>query len=117
MISSNKFVCGDCIGDDEIRCFISASAAASHCSFCGVLSDEPIAAPLDDVGEYINQCLRQEYGDAVDELPWDSEEKEYVGGNWDSEELLTDVIELELPNDHNGVLLGELVGYLDDITW
>ena len=117
MISSNQFVCGDCIGDDGIRGFISANAESSYCSFCSVVSDEPIAAPLDDVGEYINRCLRQEYGDAVDELPWDSEEKEYVGGNWDSEELLIDVIELELPNDHNGVLLGELVGYLDDNTW
>ena len=24
---------------------------------------------------------------------------------------------MELPNDHNGALFGELVGYLDDITW
>ena len=27
--------------------------------------------------------------------------------------MLTDVIALELPNDHHGVLLGELVGYLE----
>ena len=117
MVSSNKFVCGDCIGNDGIRGFISANAEASNCSFCGVLSDEPIAAPLGDVGEYINRCLRQEYGDAVDELPWDGEEKEYFGSNWDTEELLTDVIELELPNDNYGALWGALVGYLDDITW
>ena len=117
MINLDKFVCGDCINDAGIRGFILANAEADHCSFCGVVGDEPIAAPLDDVGEYINRCLRQEYGDAVDELPWDSEGKEYFGSNWDSEELLTDVIEMELPNDHNGALFGELVGYLDDITW
>ena len=117
MISSTKFVCGDCIGNDGIRGLISANAKANRCSFCRVASDEPIAAPLDDVGEYINRCLREDYGDASDELPWDSEEKEFVGRNWDSGELLTAVIELELPNDHNNVLLGKLVEYLDDITW
>ena len=117
MISSNQFVCGDCIRNDGIRGFISANAAANRCSFCGVVSDKPIAAPLDDVGEYINRCVREEYGDALDELPWDGEEKEFFGWNWDSEELLAYVIELDLPNDHNNVLLGKLVGYLDDITW
>ena len=117
MTSSNKFVCGDCIGNDGVRRFISANAEANRCSFCRVASDKPIAAPLADVGGYINHCLREDYGDALENLPWDSEEREFIGRNWDSWELLTDVIELELPNDHNGVLLGKLVGYLDEITW
>ena len=115
--SSRKFVCGECINDDGIRGFISANAEVDQCSFCRASGGEPLAAPLGEVGEYINRCLRQEYGDAIDELPWDSEEWKYFGSNWDSKDLLTDVVELELPNDHNGVLLGKLVGYLDDITW
>ena len=115
--SSSKFVCGDCIDNDGIQGFISANAEADHCSFCRAGSGEPLAAPLDEVGEYINRCLRQEYGDAVVELLWDGEEKEYFGSNWDSYELLTGVVELELPNDQSGVLLGELVGCLDDTTW
>ena len=69
------------------------------------------------MGEYTNRCLREEYGDALEQLPWDSEEKEFFGSNWDSGELLTEVIELDLPNDHNNVLLDKLVGYLDDIAW
>lgn len=117
MVNTRKFVCGDCIDDDGIRGFISANAEASRCSFCPSVSGEPIAARLDEVGGYINRCLRQEYGDAEDELPWDSEGKEHFGSNWVSEELLTDVVELEFPNDHDGVLLGELVGYLDEINW
>ena len=117
MISSNKFVCGDCIGNDGIRGFISANAEANRCSFCRVASDGPIAAPLDHVGKYINRCLREEFGDALKNLPWDNEEREFIGENWYSVELLTDVIELEFPNDHNCVLLDKLVGYLDDITW
>ena len=117
MISSNNFVCGDCIGNDGIRGFISAYAEANRCSFCRGASDKPIAAPLDDVGEYIDRCLSEDYGDASEELPWDSEELEFFGPNWDSMELLTEVIQLELPNDHNDVLLGKLVGYLGDITW
>ena len=118
MVNTRQFVCGDCIGDDGIRGFIAANAEASRCSFCPSVSDEPNAAPLGEVGDYVNRCLRQEYGDAADGLlPWDGEEKDYFGGKWDSEELLTDVVELELPNDDDGVLLDELVGYLDDITW
>ena len=117
MRSSRKFVCGDYIDSDGIRGFISINAEAYHCSFCRAGGGVPLAAPVDEVGEFINRCLRQEYGDAVDELPWDGEEKEYFGSNWDSGELLTEVIELDLPNDHSGVLLGELVDYLDDITW
>ena len=85
--------------------------------FCRVASDEPVAAPLDDVGGYINRCLREEYGDASDGLlPWDSEEKDFSHPTWDSAELLTDVIELELPND-DSVLFRKLVGYLEDIAW
>ena len=119
LTSPNQFVCGDCIDNNGIRNFISANAAAYHCSFCRGASDEFIAAPLDDVGEYINRCLRDEYGDASDGLlPWDSEEKEFFGPNWDSEELLADVIELDLPNDdQNSTLFRKLVGYLDDIAW
>ena len=118
MINLDKFVCGDCIDNDGIRGFISANAEVHHCSFCQAVGDEPIAAPLGKVGDYVNRCLHQEYGDAADGLlPWDGEEKDYFGSNWDSEELLTDVVELELPNDHDGVLLDELVGYLEDITW
>ena len=117
MISSNQFVCGDCIDNDGIRGFISANAAVNRCSFCPVASDEPVAAPLDDVGGYINRCLREEYGDASDGLlPWDGEEKEFFGWNWGSEELLAYVVELDLPNDDD-VLFRKLVGYLDDITW
>ena len=115
--SSRKFVCGDCIDNDGIRSFISANAEADNCSFCRAGGGGPLAAPLDEVGEYINRCLRQEYGDAVDELLWDGEEKEYFGSNWDSYELLTGVVELDLPKDYNGVLLRELVEYLDDTTW
>ena len=117
MSNSKKFVCGDCIDDDGIRGFIAANAEASQCSFCQAIGDGPIAAPLDEVGDYVNRCLRQEYGDALVDLPFDSEEWVYFGTNWDSKELLTDAVELELPNDHDGALLDDLVGYLDDITW
>ena len=117
MTNSNKFVCGDCIDNDGIRAFISANAAANRCSFCRSTSDGPVAAPLDGVGDYINRCLREEYGDALVELPWDKEKREYIGSNWDSTELLAHVVGLGLPNDDGNVLLNKLVECLDDITW
>ena len=117
MTSPGQFVCGDCIDNEGIRGFISAKAASANCSFCRVASDGLIAAPLEEVGGYINRCLREEYGDALEKLPWDGEEKQFIGWNWTSDALLTEVIELELPNDDSNVLLDKLVGCLDDITW
>ena len=118
MTSPGQFVCGDCINNDGIRRFISDNAAANSCSFCQVASDGPVAAPLDDVGGYINRCLREEYGDASDGLlPWDSEDKDFAHPNWDSEDLLACVVELDLPNDGDNVLMDKLVGYLDEIAW
>ena len=117
MTETAQFVCAGCIGDPGIAAFIADNAEVNYCSFCSAQSGEPISTRLDDVGEYFNLCLKEEYGDAVDELPWDNEEWGYVGGSWDTYELLTDVIELDLPNDRNGKLLHALVARVDDITW
>ena len=118
MTCPDQFVCGDCIDNDGIRGFISANVAANQCSFCGVASDETVAAPVEDVGNYIDRCLREEYGDASDGLlPWDNEEKDFVSWTWTSEELLAYEVGLDLPNDDDNVLLDKLVGHLDDISW
>ena len=98
----SEFVCADCFGDSGIATFVADSVEANYCSFCSEKSDEPVGARVDEVGEYINICLEEVFGDAVEELPWDSEEWGYFGGNWDTYELMTEVIELDLPNDHHG---------------
>ena len=117
MIETIEFVCARCIVDSGIAAFIADSAEANYCSFCSAESDEPIGSRLDEVGEYVNSCLEEGYGDAVNELPWDNEEGEYFGDNWDTYELLTNVITLDLPNDHHGKLLHALVDHIDDRTW
>ena len=117
MTETTQFVCADCIDDSGIATFIADNAKANYCSFCPAKGTAPIGARLDEVGEYVNLCLKELYGDAVDELPWDGEEEEYFGYNWDTYELLTDVVELHLPNDYNGSLLDALVDRVDDITW
>ena len=112
----NEFVCADCIDNSGIATFIANNAKIYYCSFCWAKSGNAIGARLDEVGEYIDRGLKEVYGDAVDELPSDSEEW-YFGGNWDTYELLTEVIELDLPNDHNGKLLHALVSHIDDRIW
>jgi len=112
-----EFVCSDCFGDSGIATFIADNVEANCCSFCSAKSDEPIGTRLGEVGDYVEECLKEVYGDALEELPWDNEESEYFGDNWDTYELLTNVIMLDLPNDHHGKLLHALVDHIDDRTW
>ena len=113
----NEFVCADCIANSGIATFITDNAKIYYCSFCWAKSGNPIGARLADVGEYVEECLKEIYGDALEELPWDNEEWEYFGDNWDTYELLTNVVTLDLPNDHDGKLLHALISHIDDRTW
>ena len=113
----NEFVCADCINNSGIATFITNNAKIYYCSFCSAKSGNPIGARLDEVGEYVEECLKEVYGDALEELPWDNEEWGFWGANWDTYELLTEAIELDLPNDRNGKLLHALTSHIDDRTW
>lgn len=111
------FVCSNCFADTGIAKFVQEHAVVETCSFCGSKSDHSIAAPLDDVADHVASCLFREFTDANGELHWDKEEESLWGSNWESEELLIDEIQLELPNDDRNELLPALVNRLPDITW
>lgn len=71
--------------------------------------------PLDDLAEYLRDCLHQEYDYAVDNLPHD--EGSYWGAHWDTWDLLVDELELELPRDDDSSLLKELSESISDQLW
>lgn len=112
------FVCDKCIDDEIINDFIRSNVEEHSCDFCGEEnSDEPIAAPLDEVIEFMYQSIDREYQRAVEILGWDSREGGYQGSHWDSYELLTDYIGLSFPNDDDGSLLELMASCLGDEPW
>jgi hypothetical protein len=111
-------VCGECIDDDEIKKFIETQADSRACDFCGRKSRKrAIAAPLDEVVEFMFTAIDREYERAVEALGWESAEGGYQGSHWDSLELLTEVIGLDFPNDDDGRLLDILINCFGDEPW
>ena len=113
----DRFVCADCFDDEGIRQFIGGMAARNDCTFCGTSTSEPTAAPFSEVVSHISQSLFQEYDDAANCMSFSSADGGYLGTTWTTQELLSDVIELELPRDADGKLRSALCSELDDNAW
>jgi hypothetical protein len=115
--AEDLFVCSCCIDDADIKNFIESEVCVLSCDFCGKVSQAgPIAAPLEDVVRFMLEAVEREYDKAVNALGWESAEGGYQGSHWDSHELLTDQLDLSLPND-DGRLLEILVECFGDNDW
>jgi HEPN/RES N-terminal domain 1/Terminase small subunit/RES domain len=103
-------VCAECLGDDPgLTAFVEGSASEDACDFCGKKSDKgPIAATVDDVVDYINECLARDYEDPAEQVPWCSEDAGWGLPVMNTDELLCDELGLELPNDNDEKLLDAL---------
>ena len=109
-------VCRRCFDDEYIRSFIDENVSSRECDFCGSKSKvKEIAAPLEDVVDFILEAVNREYEHAVEALGWDGAEGGYQGVHWDSYEMIEE-IGLDLPND-DGRLLEILVECLGDEPW
>ena len=112
----DEYVCAACIDDEGIGDFISKNADSHTCSFCGATSAEPIAAPLIDVIDYLQQCIAPYYDDPANELSYDGAEGGYLGETYTTDELFAE-IGLYLPNDENGQLFEALVNGMENDLW
>ena len=72
--TSSDTVCLDCFDDPGIKAFIEENVDAKECSGCGNKSDIAIAAPADDVLEFILEKIGNHYEDANDTAPWNGAE-------------------------------------------
>jgi hypothetical protein len=111
------YLCAACIYDDGIGAFISENAASETCSFCGAASDEPIAAPLSEVVDYMQQCISRHYDDPANWLSYDGAEGGYQGKTFSTDDLLVGSIGLELPTDSNGQLYRAISYGLKNYLW
>ena len=111
-MEEGPFICIECVADADLSSHIEAIATENACSFCSGESDEPIAAPLDDVCEIIRDCVERDYTDPANELMYVSREGGYQGTVYNTQELLFDVIGLELKN-YDDELIDEIVNRVD----
>ena len=112
-----EYVCAGCLEDEGLSAFIECNAESTRCSFCGAKNEQPLAASIDIVGEHVRICVENEYENAADHLNFESAEGGYQGLHWDSYDLIQDELEVGLPNDDSGALIGRLVDSLDGIVW
>ncbi|UUV32356.1 RES domain-containing protein [Amycolatopsis roodepoortensis] len=84
-IVDNQTVCLHCIHDDGLREAVGTKLAEWQCSFCGTTADEatdqPIAANFEDFMIIVMEALRFVYGKVEDNLYWDSEDRQWMGGS------------------------------------
>src|ERR1041385_7384116 len=106
-------VCARCFDDEHIAAFIESTVESPECDFCGRHSrTKNIAAPLNEIVDFMLEAIDREYERAVEALGWDGAEGGYQGAHWDSWDLI-EQIGLGLPND-DGRLLEILVECLGD---
>jgi hypothetical protein len=110
-------VCSACFGDEGIKTFIEANAAKKACTFCGARARKPLAATLEDVVEFMRECIAGNYGDPAEWLPYDSAEGGYQGVTFDTYDLVNEELGLDFPNDQDGSLSQAVQNGLGDSIW
>jgi len=116
LINMSEFVCKECFSDEGIRAFIVDGRESSCCDFCGAKSDYDIAAPLEDVLNFIKESIEREYDDAANWLPYESAEGGYLGVTYDGDDFVH-MFGIDLPNDKDNALYDAVVGHLNDCIW
>jgi hypothetical protein len=92
-----KYVCKNCFGDYAIQQFIENEAKYLECSYCGSISDEePIAAHIEGVIEFILDGIETEWGDPANSVSW---EGGWVGATIISTYDILQEVELEIGKD------------------
>lgn len=110
------YVCSACFEDEDLGAWISRNGEHRLCDFCGRI-DAP-AVEFKGVCDFITACIQKYWGRAVDQMPYETAEGGYIGGNtWDTYDLLRDEIALSLPRDHKEKLFYALLHALPDETW
>jgi hypothetical protein len=97
--TSDDHVCARCFGDEGIRKFICDRVSDPECSVCGRKSKKPIAAPADQVLEFIVDRLNRHYENADGNAPFDKETWNYFVETWDTEELVDEELGDAAPFD------------------
>ena len=107
---SDKYVCQFCFGDKFLKNTILEQGEQGKCSFCKDTKGKPAkrkVLKLEKLMPYIMAAVDYEYEDSIVALPWDSEEKCYMGNSIDFYDFVTEELNafMECENEE---LLDEL---------
>src|SRR4029077_15025674 len=86
--------------------------------FCGAISDDDIAAPLDKLVDHMRTCLAQDYDDPTMRAWFTRARKGDIRAKFgDTRHFVQWQLGLELPNDHDNKLLDAICNRLGDQPW
>jgi len=95
-IDDDRRVCEECFEDEGIQDFVRSTAKSKGCDFCkGKAAKKNKCVEINEVIEFIAQCIRREYGAPEEMLMWDSEEGHYFMENsiLSTDELIGELVE------------------------
>jgi RES domain-containing protein len=110
-----EHVCARCFEDENLAAWIGAVDGEPGCDFCD--GDDAPTCDIDDLCRHMEASLREVYGFAVEQLPWESAEGGYIGRQWSTYEILVEEVGLSLPRDQKDHLFQAVLGRLPDEIW
>lgn len=112
---SDKYVCQFCFGDKFLKKTILEQGEQGKCSFCKDAKGKPAkrkVLKLEELMPYIMAAVDNEYEDSIVALPWDSEEKCYMGNSIDFYDFVTEELNAFMKCE-NEKLLDELLDIIE----
>jgi hypothetical protein len=109
----DRYVCSDCFDDYAVKAFIEDNAVETRCTYCGRISDSPIAAHFSEVFQFILEGIETEWEDPAESMAYESREGGYQGASvYDWYDLITEQIEelFEINADVLNDILSEMAG-------
>jgi RES domain-containing protein len=110
-----KHVCASCFDDEDLQGWIASNEGDPGCDFCD--DDDAPTCELDDLCEYMTDRIKQVFGFAVEQLPYESAEGGYQGRTWTTYEVLVEELGISLPRDRDDILFYALLHGLPDEAW
>jgi len=110
--AGGSFVCADCFEDHAIKNFVEAMAETHECDYCGETSEEAIAAPINEVIDFVVKGIESEYENPGNSVGW---EGGWVGATvYDSYELIPELVYV---GDSSSNLLDDIIEAVSDREW
>lgn len=108
-------VCTRCVGDNDLKQWICKQRGPRGCDYCNTYYAPTVE--LADLCDYIESCICQYWGRAVEQLPYVSRDGGYQGHTWDTYEVIFDEMELDLPLDTRDTLRLAIAEGIGDEAW
>lgn len=108
----NKKVCTKHFQDPTLYNRVKRYGQLGECDYCNDEKERRVME-ISDLGEFMQQCLFQQYDDAANWLPYESAEGGYQGTVYDTRDLIEEYLEKDIDEE----VLKDLEYEIEDIAW